>query len=218
MNKGFIFDLDGVIVDTAKYHYVAWKKIANELEMDFSEDQNELLKGVSRTRSLEILLEIGGIEKTTSEKEILATQKNEFYLTLIENLSPTDLLPGTKDFLLDTRENVIKIALGSASKNAAYILKKLGISNLFDARIDGTMVTNAKPNPEVFTKAANLLGIKPNDCLVFEDAQAGVDAAKNARMKCIGIGKNDALKGADIVVEGFDQITVSKALDILNNN
>jgi len=217
MNKGFIFDLDGVIVDTAKYHYLAWRQMANELGFDFSETENEQLKGVSRTKSLDILLGIGGVSKSDSEKEKLATQKNEVYLELIEKLDSDELLPGTKQFILDAKDEVIKIALGSASKNAAHILKKLGISNLFDARIDGTMVSEAKPNPEVFVKAANLIGLDPQNCLVFEDAQAGIDAAKNAGMKCVGIGDKNVLKGADIVVAGLDQITVAEALDIIEN-
>jgi beta-phosphoglucomutase len=217
MNKGFIFDLDGVIVDTAKYHYLAWKKMANELGFDFTEAENEQLKGVSRTKSLEILLGIGGIDKNDSEKEKLAYQKNELYLTLIEELSPEDLLPGTREFVLEAQQNNIKIGLGSASKNAAYILKKLGISKFFDARVDGTMVSKAKPNPEVFSKAANLLAMEPEDCLVFEDAQAGINAATNARMKCVGIGDGSLLKGAEIVVTGLDQITVPQALELLKN-
>lgn len=215
MNRGFIFDLDGVIVDTAKYHYLAWKKMANELGFDFTEEENEQLKGVSRVKSLEILLDIGRITKSDREKEFLAKQKNELYLTLIEGLNSDDLLPGSKHFVLDARDKVIKIALGSASRNAAYILRKLGIAHLFDARVDGTMVSKAKPNPEVFTKAAKLLGLDPKNCLVFEDAQAGIDAAKNAGMKCIGIGNNNVLKGANKVVTGLDQLTVSEALDIL---
>ncbi|MCF6352976.1 MAG: beta-phosphoglucomutase [Cyclobacteriaceae bacterium] len=217
MNKGFIFDLDGVIVDTAKYHYVAWKKIANDLNFDFTKEQNELLKGVSRLRSLDILLNIGGIIKSDSERNILAAQKNELYLELIENLDFNDLLPGSKLFIEDAKDQVIEIALGSASKNAAYILKKLGIAHLFDARIDGTMVSKAKPDPEVFTKAAKLLGLNPANCLVFEDAQAGIDAAKNARMKCIGIGDKQVLHGADLVVTGLDKITVLQALEVLKN-
>lgn len=217
MNRGFIFDLDGVIVDTAKYHYLAWKKMANELGFDFTEEENEQLKGVSRVKSLEILLDIGRITKSDREKEFLAKQKNELYLTLIEGLNSDDLLPGSKHFVLDARDKVIKIALGSASRNAAYILRKLGIAHLFDARVDGTMVSKAKPNPEVFTKAAKLLGLDPKNCLVFEDAQAGIDAAKNAGMKCIGIGNNNVLKGANKVVTGLDQLTVSEALDILEN-
>ncbi len=215
MNKGFIFDLDGVIVDTAKYHYVAWKKIASDLDFDFTLAQNELLKGVSRLRSLDILLNIGGITKSDSERNVLATQKNELYLELIEKLDFNDLLPGSKTFIENAKDQAIKIALGSASKNAAYILKKLGIAHLFDARIDGTMVSNAKPDPEVFAKAAKLLGLNPANCLVFEDAQAGIDAAKNAGMKCIGIGDKQVLHGADLVVTGLDKITVPQALEIL---
>lgn len=215
MNKGFIFDLDGVIVDTAKYHYLAWKRIANELDFDFTLEQNELLKGVSRERSLEILLDIGGMIILDSEKKRLASKKNDLYLNLIESLGNKDLLPGTKSFILDAKDKVIKIALGSASKNAAYILKKLGIAHLFDARIDGTMVSKAKPDPEVFLKGAKLLGLGPKNCLVFEDAQAGIDAAKNAGMKCVGIGKSNILKSADLVVSGLDKITVPEALSIL---
>ncbi len=215
MNKGFIFDLDGVIVDTAKYHYLAWKEIANELNFEFTLAHNERLKGVSRLRSLDILLEIGGINKTQPEREQLASKKNKTYLELIKNLDFNDLLPGTQLFITEAKNEAIKIALGSASKNAAYILKKLGVSHLFDARIDGTMVSKAKPDPEVFTKAAKLLGLNPANCLVFEDAQAGIEAAKNAGMKCIGIGDSNILHSADKVVGGLDQITVPEALDIL---
>ncbi|VAW29486.1 Beta-phosphoglucomutase [hydrothermal vent metagenome] len=215
MNKGFIFDLDGVIVDTAKYHFLAWKKIADELKFDFTLEHNERLKGVSRLRSLDILLEIGGIIKSESEQSRLASKKNNLYLELIKNLNSNDLLPGSKSFIIDAKDKAIKIALGSASKNAAYILKKLGVAHLFDARIDGTMVSKAKPDPEVFLKASNLLGLKPAQCLVFEDAQAGIDAAKNAGMKCIGIGDSNILHSADKVVGSLDQITVPEALDIL---
>ncbi len=217
MNKGFIFDLDGVIVDTAKYHYLAWKKIADELKFNFTLEHNEQLKGVSRLRSLDILLEIGGMNKTENERIRLASEKNKFYLELIKNLDSNDLLPRSRSFIIDAKDKGIKIALGSASKNAAYILKKLGIAHLFDARIDGTMVSNAKPDPEVFIKGAELLSLKPSNCLVFEDAQAGIDAAKNAGMKCIGIGSSNILHSADMVVGGLDQISVLEALNILKN-
>ncbi len=217
MNKGFIFDLDGVIVDTAKYHYLAWKKIADELKFNFTLEHNEQLKGVSRLRSLDILLEIGGMNKTKNERIRLASEKNKFYLELIKNLDSNDLLPRSRSFIIDAKDKGIKIALGSASKNAAYILKKLGIAHLFDARIDGTMVSNAKPDPEVFIKGAELLSLKPSNCLVFEDAQAGIDAAKNAGMKCIGIGSSNILHSADMVVGGLDQISVLEALNILKN-
>ncbi len=217
MNKGFIFDLDGVIVDTARYHYQAWKKVAQQLGITFTLQHNEALKGVSRLQSLEILLSLGNIKKTETEKQALARQKNEIYLHLIENLSPQDVLPGVHSFITNTHNQVIKIALGSASKNAAYILKKLGIAHLFDARVDGTMVSQAKPNPEVFTKAAHLLGLAPENCLVFEDAEAGIAAAQNAGMKSIGIGNSTTLYQANLVVSGLDKLTVKQALNLLNS-
>jgi len=218
MNKGFIFDLDGVIVDTAKYHYIAWKKLADEMAIDFTEEHNEQLKGVSRLRSLDILLGIGGVKKSESEKQLLAKRKNDWYLTLIEQLTSKDILPGAERFIKEASQKSIKIALGSASKNALFILNKLGIDSLFDARIDGTHVSKAKPDPEVFLKAAESLGLPNENCLVFEDAQAGIEAAQNANMKCIGIGNNQVLKGAQLVVSGLDQITVSQAMEVLNSN
>lgn len=216
MNKGFIFDLDGVIVDTAKFHYQAWKRLANELGFDFTEEDNEQLKGVSRMRSLDILLEIGRVEKSESEKLELADKKNTWYVELINNLSPDDLLPGAEKFLREASNKDIKIALGSASKNAPFILKKLEVDTLFDASIDGTKIAKAKPDPEVFLKGAEAIGLAPENCLVFEDAQAGVEAAKNAGMKCVGIGSADILGTADYVVSGMDKIDVSEALNLLN--
>ena len=217
MNKGFIFDLDGVIVDTAKFHYIAWKRLANEMGIDFTEEDNEQLKGVSRVRSLEILLELGGIEKTEEERQMLATKKNEWYVELIGGLTSDDILPGAEDFLEEAAGHSIKIALGSASKNAPFILKKLGIDRLFDASIDGTQVSKAKPDPEVFLRGAEAMSILPENCLVFEDAQAGIEAAKRGGMKCIGIGSNEVLNGADLTVSGMDKITVKQAIEILEN-
>ena len=214
-NKGFIFDLDGVIVDTAKFHFIAWKRLADQLGFKFTEEDNERLKGVSRTRSLEILLEIGGVSISEDEKLRLATLKNEWYVELIGSLTSKDILPGAADFLKEASKQSIKIALGSASKNAPFILEKLGIDQLFDARIDGTHVSNAKPDPEVFLKGAEAMGLPPKDCLVFEDAQAGIEAAKRGGMKCIGIGSNEVLKGADMIVTGMDRITVEQAIELL---
>lgn len=216
MNKGFIFDLDGVIVDTAKFHYLAWKRLANELGFDFTEEDNEQLKGVSRMRSLDILLELGGLDKSENEKLELASKKNTWYLELINNLTPSDLLPGAENFLKEASKKAVKIALGSASKNAPFILHKLEVDNLFDASIDGTKISKAKPDPEVFLKGAEAIGLLPGNCLVFEDAQAGVEAAKNAGMKCIGIGSANVLKKADYVVSGMDKVSVSQALELLN--
>lgn len=215
MNKGFIFDLDGVIVDTAKYHFIAWKRLADELGVTFTEADNERLKGVSRMRSLDILLEIGGKTLSEQEKINLATKKNEWYVDFISQMPTDEILPGAKDLLISSRAKGIKVALGSASKNAMLILDRLNITMLFDAIIDGTKVANAKPDPEVFLIGAQALGLRPNECLVFEDAEAGVEAAHNAKMKCIGIGSPDILNEADLVVSGLDQISVEQAVDII---
>lgn len=217
MNKGFLFDLDGVIVDTAKFHYVAWKKLANELGFDFTEEDNELLKGVSRMRSLDILLDIGKVELSDKEKIDWAQKKNEWYVELIGGLTKEDILPGADTFLKEAANVGIKIALGSASKNAEFILKKLEIDQLFDARIDGTHISKAKPDPEVFLKGCEALGLSPEDCLVFEDAQAGVEAARNGGMKCVGIGEPEVLNEADIVVGGLSDISVSRAIELLEH-
>lgn len=163
-----IFDLDGVICDTAKYHYLAWKRLAQELGFDFTEKDNERLKGVSRMRSLEILLEVGGLEKTEEEKAKLAEKKNTWYVEYILQMDSSELLPGVLDFLEELKENEVKLALGSASKNARTILQRLGITPLFDAIVDGNLVTKAKPDPEVFTLGAELLGIPPENAVVFE--------------------------------------------------
>lgn len=204
--KGAIFDLDGVLVDTAKYHYLAWKKLADQLGIDFTEADNEQLKGVSRVRSLEILLELGGIEKDELEQSRLRELKNNWYLAFIKDMTEKELLAGAKEYLLQLREEGVKISLGSASKNAVSILKSLNIYELFDEIIDGTKVANAKPDPEVFLKAAEGLGLKPNECVVFEDAQAGVQAGKSAGMYVVGIGTKENLPEADEVVAGLYQL------------
>ena len=198
-----IFDLDGVVVDTAKYHYIAWKSLANELGFDFTEEDNERLKGVSRMTSLDILLEIGGVELDEKTKLELAEKKNKNYVEYILKMTPDEILPGVKDFFNELKDQGIKIALGSASKNAMTILNQLELTDYFDAVVDGTHVSNAKPDPEVFLKGAELLGVSPSECIVFEDAEAGVEAAINGNMKCVGIGLPDVLGKANIVVPGF---------------
>lgn len=198
-----IFDLDGVVVDTAKYHYIAWKSLANELGFDFTEEDNERLKGVSRMTSLDILLEIGGVELDKKTKLELADKKNKNYVEYILKMTPDEILPGVKDFFNELKKRGIKIALGSASKNAMTILNQLELTDYFDAVVDGTHVSNAKPDPEVFLKGAELLGVSPLECVVFEDAEAGVEAAINGNMKCVGIGSPDVLGKANIVVSGF---------------
>lgn len=201
--KGAIFDLDGVIVDTAKYHFLAWKRLAQELGFDFTQAHNERLKGVSRMRSLEILLEIGGLTVDEETKLKLAEKKNNWYVDYIKVMDETEILPGARDYILQLKQKGIGIALGSASKNAALILNNLKIMDLFDGIIDGNKVSKAKPDPEVFLLAAQELGQAPADCIVFEDAEAGVEAAKRAGMKVVGIGNKDILHAADMVVDGL---------------
>jgi beta-phosphoglucomutase len=208
--KACIFDLDGVIVDTAVYHYKAWKRLANSMGFDFTEEDNEKLKGVSRVRSLEIILEIGGVTKTEAEREELATLKNTWYVEMITHMTPAEILPGAKEFLETCRAAGIKTALGSASKNSMTILGKINMTHLFDAVIDGNKVTNAKPDPEVFLKGAEAVGVKPMDCVVFEDAIAGVEAAINGGMKVVGIGLPSVLTQANLVVSGLDKMSLER--------
>lgn len=206
--RAAIFDLDGVIVDTAKYHYLVWKRLARENGFDFTELDNERLKGVSRVRSLEILLEIGGLSFDESQREKMAAQKNEWYVDYIQRMDASEILPGAAEYLKNLRVKGVKTALGSASKNAPLILERLGISDLFDVVVDGNKVSKAKPDPEVFLRAANELDIPPTSCVVFEDAEAGVQAALRANMGAVGIGKRDTLKGADIVIGGLWDLVV----------
>lgn len=206
--RAAIFDLDGVIVDTAKYHYLAWKRLANELGFDFAERDNERLKGVSRMSSLEILLEVGGVDMDEASKIAAAEKKNNWYVEYIEAMDESELLPGARECLLRLREKGVKIALGSASKNAPTIVTRLKIGDLFDAVIDGNRTSKAKPDPEVFLLGAQELGVDPADCVVFEDAEAGLQAARAAGMYAVGIGKADNLKSADDVVAGLHDFSV----------
>ncbi|WP_305952043.1 beta-phosphoglucomutase [Emticicia oligotrophica] len=212
MIKGFLFDLDGVIVETAIFHYQAWRKMANDLGFDISEEFNESLKGVSRMDSLNLILQHGNVMLSEEEKLILAAKKNEHYLTLVSQMTSDDILPGVKDFFEQIKKTDIKIALGSVSKNAKMILEGVGLINDFDAIIDGTKISNGKPDPEVFLKGAEELGLQPNECLVFEDAVAGVEAGKRAGMKVIGIGHENVLTQADLVLKSFENINLSDLL------
>jgi len=207
-----IFDLDGVVVDTAKYHFIAWKALAEQLGFDFTLEDNERLKGVSRTQSLEILLEIGGLEFPEHEKLAMAEKKNTLYVSYIEKMTPEETLPGVKKFLQELRNSGIKIALGSASKNTPMILERIQLSGMFDAIVDGNSISEAKPNPEVFLKGAEELGVLPENCVVFEDAIAGIEAAQNASMHCVGIGEPETLGFADLVIPGFDGFTLEQLL------
>lgn len=205
--KAFIFDLDGVIVDTAKYHFLAWKKLAGSIGVDFTEHQNEQLKGVSRIKSLEKILAWGN--KSISEDEFtkLMAIKNDDYLTYIDAMDDQEILPNvanTLDFLKAAQQHV---ALGSASKNARMILEKVNILEKFDCIVDGNDVTIAKPDPEVFLKAAQQLKVPPEHCVVFEDAVAGIQAANSAGMISIGIGDQETLREADYVFTDFTAIS-----------
>lgn len=201
-----IFDLDGVLVDTAGYHYQAWRVMANELGFDFTELQNEKLKGVSRMDSLKLILGWGNVTKTEEEMLVLAKKKNDDYLKMIEQMTPENLLPGASGLLKYLKTNGYKIALGSASKNAKLILDKTGVLPLFDAMVDGNIVTSSKPDPQVFLKAAELLNERPENCVVFEDAEAGVEAALRGKMHVIGVGDKEILGDADFVVESLEEI------------
>ena len=207
--KACIFDLDGVIVDTAGYHYQAWKRLANQLDFDFTLEDNEKLKGISRKESLELILKWGMVSKTSVEKEELAQLKNTWYVEMISGMTPADVLPGALQFLKDVKASGYKTALGSASKNAGIILNKVELTNYFDAIVDGNVVTASKPDPQVFLKGAKMLGVNPLACVVFEDAIAGVEAAKNGGMKVVGIGSIETLAGADLIIDSLQEMNIS---------
>lgn len=215
---GFIFDLDGVIVDTAKYHYLAWRKLANELGFEFTKEQNELFKGVSRKRCLEILLDIGNVKATQEQFNTWMVEKNVDYLAYIEKMNASEILPDVPRVLEYLKEKNIPIALGSASKNAKPILEKVDLLPYFDSIVDGNNVTKAKPDPEVFLIAAKNLGVEASSCIVFEDAVAGIQAANAAGMVSIGIGDAEILKEADYNFKDFTEIDDSFLELLLNKN
>jgi beta-phosphoglucomutase len=208
--KACIFDMDGVIVDTAKFHFKAWQRLAESLGIPFTEHQNEQLKGVSRVDSLEKILSWGNLELNSQKKIELMELKNKWYLDFVEEVTPADMLPGTFEFLTACKSNGVKVALGSSSKNAILILEKLEIIHLFDSIVDGNKITLSKPNPEVFLRAAKEMDLAPVDCVVFEDAISGVEAAKAGGFKCVGIGEANILAKADRVVDSLASIQLSE--------
>ncbi len=207
--KAFIFDLDGVIVDTAKYHFLAWQKIAAQLGIEFTPEHNEELKGVSRVRSLDLILELGKMTASQSDKDKWLVQKNEDYLSYLVNMDQSEILPGVLPVLQFLKEHNQPIALGSASKNARPILEKTQTISYFDAIVDGNDVTNAKPDPEVFIRAAKALNIPNEQAIVFEDSVAGVQAANIAKMTSIGIGEASILHEAQFIFPDFIHIDSS---------
>lgn len=212
--KACIFDLDGVIVDTATFHYKAWKRLANELGFDLTQEQNEQLKGISRMKSLDILLDIGNMNATDEEKQKLADKKNSWYRSYIKEMKPEDILPGTLEFFNELKKENIKIGVGSASKNATTILRQIELETYLDSIIDGNKVSHAKPDPEVFVKGAEELKEKPGNCVVFEDAQSGVEAANNGGMYSVGVGSEKILHEADMVVAGLHEMDLNKLKEL----
>jgi beta-phosphoglucomutase len=201
--KAFIFDLDGVIVDTAKYHFLAWQKLANQLGIEFTHEHNEELKGVSRVRSLDLILELGNITASQEDKNKWLLQKNEDYLTYLVDMDEREILPGVLKVLEFLKSKNQHITLGSASKNARPILEKTKTLHFFDAIVDGNDVTNAKPDPEVFLRAAKLVGVTNENAIVFEDSVAGIQAANSAKMISIGIGDSSVLYEAKYNFKDF---------------
>ncbi len=216
-NKGVIFDLDGVIVDTARYHFLAWQKLANDLGFDITEAQNEQLKGVSRVSSLEKILEWGNIKLSQDKFMEQMAMKNDNYLTYICSMTKKDILPGVGILIDYLSENSIPFALGSASKNARIILEKTDLIQRFNAVVDGNDVSKAKPNPEVFLIAAEKINIPTENCIVFEDSVAGIQAANIANMTSVGIGQKTTLHEAHYVFKDFTEIDKDFIIKLINN-
>ena len=214
MKKGFVFDLDGVITDTAKYHYIAWKELASEIGIEIDLKFNEHLKGISRMDSLERILTLGNKNDayTEVEKEALATKKNTHYVQLLQSLTPDDLLPGVKTFLDEAKAKNIPCAIASASKNAPFILDKLGVMQDFDTIVDPATLKKGKPDPEIFIQAALALGIEPAEAVGFEDAQAGIDGINAAGMYAVGVYSGEELHGADVIVEKLTDLNIDELL------
>ncbi len=203
-----LFDLDGVIVDTAKYHFLAWKRLAKEWNFELTEEQNEHLKGVSRTESLEIILKLANHHLSKEAFEKALQDKNECFLEFVNQMNESEILEGVADFLQQLKQHHITFSLASSSKNARNILQKIGLLEKFDAIIDGNDIINGKPHPEIFEKAAKTLNMNIKNCIVFEDAVAGIQAGKSAGMKVIGIGEKHILHEADIVIKNLTEISI----------
>lgn len=214
--KGFVFDLDGVLADTAKYHYIAWKQLAAEIGITIDVVFNEQLKGISRQESLERILDYGGKRGDFSKEALaeLAEKKNQHYVELLEELSPEDALTGVREFLAEAREHNIPCTVASASKNAPFILDKLALSDYFVGIVDPASLTKGKPDPEIFVKAAELMALQPSEVVGFEDAQAGIDGIKGCGMYAVGIGEPEQLNGADRVINDLSEITIEELINL----
>ena len=214
MIKGFIFDLDGVLTDTAEYHYLAWKKLADRLGIQLDRKMNEQLKGISRMDSLDRILAIGNQmdRYTLEEKEKLADEKNEDYKELILEVTPNDLLPGIANLLADLRAKDIRLALASASKNGPVIMERLGIADMFDTVVDPATLAKGKPDPEIFIKGAQQLKLKPIECVGVEDAQAGIESINAAGIFSVGVGTKEMMKEADYAVTSTQELKLEEIL------
>ena len=210
--KAFLFDLDGVIVDTAKYHYIAWKRLADELDISFDEASNEAFKGVSRMRCMELLAQWGGLSLSDEEMVSYANRKNVWYVELLSTLDAKELLPGSLEVLERSAALGIKSAICSASKNTPTILSRLGISHHFACIIDGNCTQKAKPDPEVFLLAVSELGMKKSDCVIFEDAEAGAAAGKAEGIYVVGIGKKENIPSANIHIPDLANLDMDSLL------
>jgi beta-phosphoglucomutase len=208
--------MDGVIVDTAKYHFLAWQRLADSLSIEFTEQHNEQLKGVSRVDSLERILNWGHLVLNNAKKLELMELKNKWYLEYVEGVNPDEMLPGAHALLMDLRANGVKIGLGSSSKNSVMILEKLGILPLFDTIVDGTIIHMSKPHPEVFLRGASALQLEPTACVVFEDAISGVQAALDGGFRCIGIGDKTVLNKATVVLSDLREMNYQRLIQLLN--
>jgi beta-phosphoglucomutase len=214
--KAFIFDLDGVIVDTAKFHFLAWKKLADSLNINFTHEINEQLKGVSRVRSLEIILSQGNLQASQEDKNNWLGQKNDDYLAFVHQMNKSEILPRVEEVLQFLKTNNQYIVLGSASKNARPILEKVNILHYFDALVDGNDVTNAKPDPEVFLQGANQVQVAYKDAIVFEDSVAGIQAANIAGMTSVGIGEKEVLHESDFCFRDFTEMSNDFIIQLIN--
>ncbi|WP_420322100.1 beta-phosphoglucomutase [Flagellimonas sp.] len=208
MIKGFIFDLDGVITDTAELHFEAWKTLADENGWDFDREINDQLRGISRLDSMQVILDHNGISLDEIAKADLANQKNEIYVKSLDEMTPADYLPGAKELLTHLRTEGFAVALGSSSKNAEKVLMQLNARAYFDVIGDGHSVTQSKPAPDIFLFAAEKLNLQPSECLVFEDAERGVDAAKIGGFHSVGIGPKDRVGHADLRFDTMEQATL----------
>jgi beta-phosphoglucomutase len=210
--QAVIFDLDGVIVSTDECHYLAWKRLADEQGIPFNRQINHRLRGVSRMQSLEIILERSRRQYAAQEKHDMAERKNQWYRQMLSSLTPRDILPGAMEVLRELKARGVKVAVGSSSRNSPLILQRIGLEGFFDATADGNDITHSKPHPEVFQKAAQRLNVRPEHCLVVEDAAAGVESAINAGMKCLALGAARGHPQAHLSATDLTAVTVDQML------